>query len=309
MGLNHVQEALQHCYRRQAESGPRSSFRFSLFVGPQRKPISAIYPDPSDAGPAQSDNPPKKKDKGKQREDPLQGLLRIDESVEPPIPDPAEPVTQQSRTPTAAGPAHQRNPTQKPSEPQTSAALHENDLVRINMGQMLQLKDKGYEAVGPVNGPNEGYPEYEVPKAMLQVLESRSQTSPSPGQVQREMHTTETEPAPNMIDPALLPSDMLPVSSVCLTAPPNEGQTNDPSSSERGSLLPPEVGSIVRPITPPNADASSAHDPNCNKTPTKRLGKRANCKKKKLTDDDRAAMKAQSMVQSGSRPRTQTRRK
>jgi hypothetical protein len=309
MALIDIRQALQHCYRRQAESGPGSAFRFSLFIGSQRKHTSAIYPDPSNPGPSKSKNPRKKKDKGKQREDPLQGLLRIDESVEPPTAEPAEPVTQPNMNPTVGGPANQCN--QKPFEHQTS----ENDLVRIDMGQMLRLKDMGYEAVGPVNGPNEGYPEYEVPTAMLQMLQSRSQTSPTPNQGQRSI---EPKPAPNMIDPALLGQ---------------ADQTNDPSPDKVD--MPPEVsivhpttqlnngqGSIVRPTTPPNANADSAPNQNHNKTPQQKLGKRVqanlspqnnhhergNSKKKKLTADDRAAMEAQNMVQSGSRRRKPTRR-
>jgi hypothetical protein len=299
MALNDIRQALQHCYHRQAESGPRSSFQFSLFVGPRRQHISAIYPDPSHPGPSKSDKNPRKKDKGKQREDALKGLLRIDESVEPPTADPAEPVTQSRQNPTVG--ANQHN--------QKAPESHENDLVRIDMGQMRQLKDMGYEAVGPVNGPTEGYPEYEVPKAMLQVLQSRSQTTPTPIQ---DRFAIEPEPAPNVIDPALLGQAE------------RAGQTNDPSHT---SMLPPEVDmhpevSIVHPTTPPKADAGSAYDPNHNKTPQKQLGKRGQAnlspqtnrqqrgksKKKKLTDDDRAALEAQNMVQSGSRRRKPTKR-
>lgn len=324
MALNDIREALQHCYRRQAESGPRMSFRFSLFVGPQRKHLFSMYPDPSNPDPKNSDNNSrKKKDKGKQREDAFDGLFRIDESVEPPTADHAAPVTEPQANPMVGGQAKGRN--QKPSEPQTS----ENDLVTIDMGQMLQLKNMGYEAVGPVNGPNEGYPEYVVPRAMFLVLESRSQTTPT------NQTGVESEPAPNVIDPALLGqaeqtghTDGSPLTSrrlwdvdmapqVSPSTPPNEGQTNDQARTSELCL-----SSIVRPTTPPNEDACSAHNPNHNKTPEKQLGKRGqanlspqtnrqkrgNRKKKKLTDDDRAAMEAQNMVQAGSRRRKPTRR-
>ena len=313
MALNHIRQALQHCYRRQAESGPESAFRFSLFIGPRRKQTVAVYSHLLNPGPSTSEkNPRKKKDKGKQREDALQGLLRINESVDPPTAEPAEPVTQPRRNPTVGGRANQRV-----SETQTS----ENDLVRIDMGQMLQLKNMGYDAVGPVNGPNEGYPEYEVPKTLLQVLQSRSQTTPTRNRDQLGMRPIDTEPAPNVIDPALLGQDE------------QAGQTNDshmtlnivhpttPPNDDPSPMLPDEVGSINRPTTPPNAGADLAHT-NPNKTPQKQLGKRVqailsphsnaqqrgNSKKKKITDDDRAAMEAQNMVQSGSRRRKPARR-
>jgi len=78
----------------------------------------------------------------------LQGLLQIEESEEPLTADPAGPVTWQTRSLTVAESSNIRN--RRESEPQTSAASHQNDLVRINMGKMLMLKNMGYEAMGPV---------------------------------------------------------------------------------------------------------------------------------------------------------------
>jgi len=263
MALTDIRQALQHCYRRQTESGPGSAFRFSLFIGSQRQPTFAIYPDPSNPGPSKSKNPRKKKDKGKQREDALKGLLRIEESVEPPAVEPAEPGTQPKTNPTVGGPANQ-----------------------------------------------------------LQVLQSRSQTTPTPNEAQL---TTEHEPAPN---PALggqashttsmIPDevDMPPEVNIARpTTPPNDRQGNDPSHTS--SMLPDDCLT-----TPPNADADLAQNKNYNKTPQQKLGKRVeanlsprtnrqqqgNSKKKKLTADDRAAMEAQNLVQSGSRQRKPTRR-
>jgi hypothetical protein len=40
--------------------------------------------------------------------------------------------------------------------------------VRIDMGQMMMLKNMGHQVMGPVNGPNEGLPQYEVPRLWLQ---------------------------------------------------------------------------------------------------------------------------------------------
>jgi hypothetical protein len=192
------------------------------------------------------------------------------------------------------------------------------------MGVMLQLKDKGYKVVGPVNGPNEGYPEYEVPKALLQLLQTGSLSEPAPNHAQLAMRRLESEPAPSAIDPLLLAqakqaaqtsnnSDTLFLGDVDMTdgvtivqpiASQDDGQTNDFDD-----------GSGARPITPPNIDAGS----NQAGTPERQLRnrgqakssrpQRGNGKKKKLTDDDRAAMEAQNMVQSGSRKRKPTQRK
>jgi hypothetical protein len=51
--------------------------------------------------------------------------------------------------------------------------------VRIDMGQMVQLKEMGYEVSGPVNGPNEGLPEFEVPEHWLKSLTSEPPLMPN----------------------------------------------------------------------------------------------------------------------------------
>lgn len=106
MALNDIWQALQHFYRCQAESGPRASFRFSLFVGARRKNVFAAYPSLENPGQNLSGKRnSRKKDKGKQQEDALGGLLRIDESEETPTANPNL---------TSGGPANKHN--QMPSE-------------------------------------------------------------------------------------------------------------------------------------------------------------------------------------------------
>jgi hypothetical protein len=317
MHLSDVRKVLQHCYGLQAESGPESAFRFALFLGPRRKRLFATYP--KDLEP----NPRKKKDKGKRREDALQGLLRIDDSVEPPTAHHIEIEEQRNTNPSVAGPSN--NGSRNVPEP-----AHQNGLVRIDMGQMLQLKDMGYEVSGPVNGPNEGYPEYEVPKAMLEVLIPHRQShapTPTPNEAEGAIEQEAANSALNSIDPALLGHDdseqirrQINISPDGVHMPPeantNIGQNlqlptnvnvNPPLSSARN----------VRPTTPPNSNAVVASNTKGiqKKTPKKRLGKRAQAnlspqtmhqagrmnKKKKMTDDDRAALEAQNMVQAGSK--------
>ena len=82
--------------------------------------------------------------------------------------------------------------------------------VRIDMAQMLQLKDMGYEALGPVNGPNEELPEYEVPKAWVEDLISHEQLRHAlkPNEQGYDAESPLVEPSrsglhPDNIDPAL----------------------------------------------------------------------------------------------------------
>jgi len=90
MHLEDIWKVLKHCYVRQAESGPESAFRLAIYIGPRRKQLPATYADTqnnnghANNGPAEPASSRRKKDKGKQREDPLNGLLQIDQSVEPP---------------------------------------------------------------------------------------------------------------------------------------------------------------------------------------------------------------------------------
>lgn len=303
MHLDDIRKVLKHCYGRQAESGPESSFRLSLYIGSKRRRLFAEYPEPLDPKPSKSNkNRRKKKDKGKQREDPLRGLIEMDGSVEPPSAEPIAIVTE-IMNPTVAGPSnHSRNT----AEGESPAALQPNDLVRIDMGQMLQLKEIGYEAVGPVNGPNEGFPEYEVRQAVLQALR---QNTPNPTPNDPEIAIPDNHPnlAPITIDPSLLG---------------HAEQTEQPINESDAAEVAPKASTSVRPTTPLNINPGSATNPN-HMTPKKRLGKRpqvnvspqgiretrGNRKKKKVTDDDLAAMEAQKMVQSGSRRRIKPRQK
>ena len=90
MHLEDIRKVLKHCYVRQAESGPESAFRLAIYIGPRRKQLPAKYADTqnnnghANNGPAEPASSRRKKDKGKQREDPLNGLLQIDQSEEPP---------------------------------------------------------------------------------------------------------------------------------------------------------------------------------------------------------------------------------
>jgi hypothetical protein len=327
MHLDDIRKVLQHCYGLQAKSGPESSFRFGVFIGPKRKRLFANYPDtPDTRGNKSKPSPRKKKSKGKQREDPLEGLLQIDELVEPPSTEHIEIEEQQNTNPSVAGPSNKRS--RNIPEPQPSVASHQNAMVRIDMGQMLQLKDMGYEILGPVNGPNEGYPEYEVPKTVLQMLISHRQLDnvPEPNKVDNPKGPSATDPGPILIDPALRQAEesgQQIIDTPNTTSMSQDGATDQSLQQSTTAIanpllsIPHSSGSNVRPTTAPNDIAGSVNNTQVHKTPKKRLGKRAqanlspqaipqtqnNNKKKKITDDDLAAIEAQNMVQSGSRRR------
>ena len=180
------------------------------------------------------------------------------------------------------------------SDQQTSVQGPSDPLVRINMGQMLRLKDLGYEVMGLVNGPNEGYPKYEVLKTVLEALTS-GRTRDANADV-----TTGPDIANSVsmcIDPVLLCEDEQLVAEDSNVQPEFNTNVN--------------TADLDQPTTPLNAAAEPGP---IHKTPKKQLGKRPqvnlspqtvrvprNHKKKKLTDDDRAAMEAQEMIESESK--------
>jgi hypothetical protein len=111
-------------------------------MGHRRKHLFADYADQSNTqpGPSQSEQTRRKKKKGKQREDPLEGLFQIDEPLELT----EDHIDTVGPNPNAAGPSNYHSPSRDTSDPHTSAGA-QHDLVRIDMGQMLQLKEMGYE--------------------------------------------------------------------------------------------------------------------------------------------------------------------
>jgi len=262
--------------------------------------LFANYPETADTeGKKSSDRVVgKKKGKGKQREDVLQGLLRIDESVEPPTADPIRNQDAQNTNPSVAGPSTTLSPNV--NEPQGGFSLLENGLVRIDMRQMLQLKEMGYEAMGPVNGPNEGYPEYEVSTSVFNMLNSHtdSQNAPNPNEAPMQPDLMEREQNP--IDPSLLRQDSEQIGQQMETSLPKEVQM--PPSTDSTTNPPMRNISPTRPLNDNPCDEAGSvakTTGTLNKTAKKKVGK-----KKKITDDDLAALEAQKMVQSGSKRRS-----
>ena len=347
MHLDDIRNVLQHCFSLQTEAGPELSFRFSVFIF-KKKRLFAEYP--SDVvEPAESEANRHKKDKGKQREDALQlgkaqtadsnrrhkkgkekqredaleGLLRIDESEEPPTLNDIE-----IAIPTVAGPSNNRSANIP--DKQTSVQSPGNRLVRIDMGRMLQLRNMGYEVLGPLNGPNEGYPEYEVPQTVLDKVTSLapSQHAWNPRPIQYTEQLNEIVPSPTPIDP-VLPSNGQETNQnqqiFDNTATIQTDEVDVPVQTD-GQNLPLPTGAEVHPtpITIMHAESDVNSDIIQNKTPKKKLGKRTQAnlspqtvkqtrntnKKKKITDDDLAALEAQKMMQSGSKRKSKpTRRK
>ena len=239
---------LRHWYKKQEESGPESALRFKQVIGHRRKYIDAVYPTVSQLK-STSEERSKSKEKKKQTAVIRNSLVTdspdAGQSPTRTINDPADVL---SMTPNAMTgcpitpiiPDADQSPfaamtglddilpigliTNEPDLPallsaeETLAAsapaqvdsTYRDGLVRINMGQMQQLKNMEFDVFGPSNGPNEGLPEYHVPRSWLQHLPladsapmPSKRISPYPPQVQATHGPTYSDPT-FVIDPALL---------------------------------------------------------------------------------------------------------
>jgi hypothetical protein len=81
MNLECIKKVLEHCYKRQIDSGPESAFRFALILGPLRKQFPSSYPDADNPSPPPANIPSRSKEKGKERQvDRLDSLIRLSKS-------------------------------------------------------------------------------------------------------------------------------------------------------------------------------------------------------------------------------------
>jgi hypothetical protein len=227
----------------------------------------------------------KTKAKGKQRELPqLDGLLPM------------------SQRPTASpGPSRafiQENYQQGPS--------NVDELVRINMGQMELLKKMGHQVIGPINGPNEGQPQYEVPISWLRHLEKetflREELAPGPS-----IPRPYPRPRPLKTMPAL--QDTTP-----LIDPALADQAPTPTDKQQETMTPNRTGSpifqeIVTPDPTNTLEIQSGSGSLPGPNPTV-LGKRSTVvrspqrqaeahttqRRKVVTGDDLAAQEAQALL-------------
>jgi hypothetical protein len=314
MHRDQILQALRHCYNRQQESGSESAFRFEHVGGPNRKRLLAKYPVPVGNVGGQEGQTGQTKSKGKQRVgaqegqagqtknkgkqravDQLEGLLTISQRQSPSTPDPVSHIVD--------------NRTRVP------------DLVNIDLGQAIKLKELGYEVNGPINGPNEGFPEYQVPRSWLKKLDSQSapQVDPTPNAPSTHLYPRPrpipkpSQPAStivipdHIIDPLLLHDTPLHQTddshqnienNIQGASCPNTGHDHDPKPNTEPD---PDPG-------PDNATSSSllGKEGQVTKLPLKHPSTRST-RRKVMTDDDRAMLEAQELLGRGTRSRVRRR--
>lgn len=227
----------------------------------------------------------KTKGKGKQREVQLDGLLPISQN-ETPNPS-GSPITDPS-------PEDADIRGMRPSPP--------DELVRIDMGQMMKLKNMGHQIMGPVNGPNEGLPQYEVPRRWLKELEaepsnnSKSASAPN---------TIRPYPRPRPITKKSAPQNMPPVIDPSLI---NKAQNSIELSNEQHQEdLTPDVTDIVDlhsgsgPVFDSDINAATVLGKRSTviHSPPRKTQARNSQRRKVVTGDDLAFQEAQELLKGG----------
>lgn len=245
MQLDQIMGVLRHCYERQTRQGAESAFRFALVVGSNRKRVFATYPERSKSPEKRGTRSPdkrSKKAKGKQRDiTQLDGLLPISQTDHPNR-LPSTGTSHISTVPSSAAPATDQD----------------HVLVVIGMGEVHQLRQLGCEDIfGPINGPSEGQPKYQVPHHWLQRLPAardphqaettaRPYPRPRPIHARRAQSGSTTVPSESVIDPNLLQPPTLGI--------PTIGMPGSSIAAAESVPLPPSI-----PVQDGNADSSHPH--------------------------------------------------
>lgn len=300
-----IQSILRNWYERQQESGPESAFGFELVIGPKRKRLFAAYP-PKISGNKSSQQAKKK---GKQKDvQQLDDLLPISQIGTPdptgiPITGPSEGHGNRAGHHLGGIPSGSTYREQQVhDEVSESRGSRSDDLVRIDMGQMVLLRRMGHEVLGPVNGPNEGLPQYEVPRLWLEELQktiSNPKPTPNPAPI-----TTSTRPYPR---PRPI-KKTAPPQTVPLIDPALVGQMPMTSATEQLDHCEDNVGSESGPdpMEPgPNVSAPTTLGKRnaVLRSPISMRQTRSKQKRKIVTGDDLAMQEAQKLLKGGIRTR------
>jgi len=201
VNLHDIRKVLQHCYNRQAESGPKLAFRFGKIIGAKRKQVLANYPGSSNDKGNESDKIPanswkkkkgkgkqqedqeqgneleqnpynhaKRKGKGRRREEQLRGLLKFDQSEETPTPD--ENGTEDHESEQAPKP---NKPGHLPQEPLIDPSRSDDPLINIdpalhahNANQTAQQPDDNSHTGNKAPAPPEADPTIQNPPTSVQ---------------------------------------------------------------------------------------------------------------------------------------------
>jgi len=274
MHLDDIQKVLQHCYNCQAESGPESAFRFGKIVA-KRNHVFVNYPGSSNDQENKSDKIPangrkKKKGKGKQQEDQEQGN-ELEQN----------PYNCAKKKGKGRRWEEQLQGLLKITQSEETATPDENGTEDHESQQAPKPNEPGHLPQEPLISPSRS----EDPLVNIDPALHAQDVDQTAQQPDESSHTGNKAPAPPEADPTM---------------------QNPPTYIQHSSN--------DHPATKPNHDAELAlnpirntrlgTNPEANLSPQPLRQPQTTNKRKKLTADDRAALEAQEMVQSGTRCRS-----
>jgi hypothetical protein len=332
-----IQNVLRHWCQRQEKLGPESAFGFRLIMGPKKKCLFADYP-PNVA--ASMGTPrAKAKGKGKEREIPqLDGLLPISQHdiTNPrgsPLPGPISGHTEMQhdiprpRGMFISGPSLDAAAMEDgmPTTP-TRTSGHQNlqlnlgqqqvheqqgqsggdELARIDMTQMVMLRNLGHDGLGPVNGPNEGLPQYEVPRSWLQELERGTMTNinTDPGPIIPRPY-----PRPRPLKKMPAPRDITPMIDPALVDEPRVTEVRQPNvAADLAGIIALQAGSGPDSSSNINAATVLGKRSTVVRSPPRQTQTQKPQRRKVVTRDDLAYQEAQELLKGGINKRSRKKR-
>lgn len=309
MNRDAVKTVLRHWYERQEQTGPESAFSFQLFMGPKRRRMFAEYP------PRHAPAKPANK-KGKQKKvQQLDNLLPISPNGTP------DPIGTQIENNVGMGKDTEFNPENNLDDIASKSSHQQNvgdalvndprrirgDVVRIEMGQMAELRKLGHQVPGPINGPNEGLPQYEVPREWLEQLQITgiSNPEPTPTPIPDPIPSARPYPRPrpilerpqNTIDPALVEQTL--VDNTSATDHVQRNVTPVPRDNPASQV----ATGTARPGTPTVIPTVLGKRTTLLRSPPSKRQTHTTQKRKIVTGDDLAMQEAQKLMKEGVRTR------
>ena len=172
-----IQSFFGHIKQRQDQYGAENAFRFRKALGRDQEHLEINYPDPvplhHDHGQQSPRKLPKKRGKGKAKGPTLtpgtmpSGISAPDTPApNTPAPDTPAPDTPAPDTPAPGTSAPHISAPGTSAQPSTPAEF-DVPMTIIGQAAMMTLVAKGHPPVLPLNGPNDGDPQYAVPVLAL----------------------------------------------------------------------------------------------------------------------------------------------
>lgn len=252
-----------HAFGRQQMFGPTDAFRFKGYIDREGKVVEALYPatdaEPNGEPAVRSSNKGSKKKETKGKAKAKAKNIQPNEENSSTNPQSGVPWNSLYRIRQVSEEAVLPNGDTVDSGPSVESPMQ--DFVSISHHDMTLLIAQGYPPHAPINGPNEGMPEYVVPRSELSKLSRVPKPRPRPKPTcQIDPALLEDAYTPTRVRGSLLPGTASGTASVFQpTASITPSMASLPSHNESNlpAIRAVSPGLLSRPSAPSNPAASN----------------------------------------------------